>query len=154
MVRLARNERGFTLIELLIVVAIIAILTTIITSLYTNIQARARLAKAQADVRAIASALSMYSTHCGGFPDNGSAATDCPIAVGQNGAMPSALLAPQTNAMNQVAGPFLNGTPALPGGWTGSGTSYKYATALAGTFLICASGDGTAAASDGGSTCP
>ena len=149
-----RQEAGFTLIELLIVVAIIGILAAIALLLYQNMQTRARIAKAQADTRAIASAIGIYSGVCGGLPDNTSTGTNCPMASGQSGAMPSVLLTQQTNAQNQIAGPFLNAMPSLPQGWTGSGTSYKYVSTTFGTYTVCGSGDSTAADSNGGATCP
>ena len=62
------NQKGFTLIELMIVVAIIGILTAIAFPLYANIQARARVAKAQADARTLASAVVVYSAHTGVLP--------------------------------------------------------------------------------------
>jgi Tfp pilus assembly protein PilE len=110
----------------MIVVAIIGILAAIAIPLYANVQTRARIAKAQADTRTMASAVSLFNAHMGTLP---AALTD--------------LTSQQTNGLNQVAGPFMGTIPSSPPGGTPAWGAYGYTANTNGTFSITATGDGT-----------
>jgi prepilin-type N-terminal cleavage/methylation domain-containing protein len=65
-----RRQRGFTLIELLIVVAIIAILAAIAVPNFLEAQTRSKIARVEADMRALCTALEAYRVDNNEYPRN------------------------------------------------------------------------------------
>lgn len=68
------SRSGFTLVELLIVVAIVAMLAAIAVPNFQAAQARAKVARTEADLYAIATGLETYRTDFNGYPVVGSLA--------------------------------------------------------------------------------
>ena len=64
-----KKIKGFTLIELLIVVAIIGILAAIAVPNFLNAQIRAKVSRTMSDIRSLSTALEMYHTDHGDYPE-------------------------------------------------------------------------------------
>lgn len=62
-------QRGFTMIELLVAATIIAVLSTIGIVSYTSLNQRARDGKRKADLEQVRSALELYRTDNGEYPE-------------------------------------------------------------------------------------
>ncbi|KKQ92408.1 MAG: General secretion pathway protein G [Candidatus Woesebacteria bacterium GW2011_GWA2_40_7] len=72
-------EIGFTLVELLVVMAILGVLVTIALVSFRNSQARGRDAQRKSDLKQISSALELFYSDYGKYPDDsGGAILACP----------------------------------------------------------------------------
>ena len=75
-----KNHRSaFTLIELLVVVVIIAILAAIALPNFLDAQARAKAARARADIRTIVTALETYRVDHNGYPSYHYSSSSSPL---------------------------------------------------------------------------
>jgi prepilin-type N-terminal cleavage/methylation domain-containing protein len=139
------TQRGFTLVELTVVMAVLGVLTVTALTLYANLQGRARVAKAQADLKGLQWALVAFGAHCGDVPNTATTFSDLtPLALAAApdtcaNALTGTLagLGQQVADANNVpAGPFYTAgaTLAPATGWT-----YTYTRMGPGQFILTAS---------------
>jgi len=108
------------------VLAVISIVAALAVPLYANEEARARIAKVQAELRTLACAVNLYAAHMGMLPPA--------LTVLSSAAV---------NGLNQSAGPFVPFIPMPSSGGSPDWGAYLYTSSTAGTFSITATGDGT-----------
>lgn len=139
------TQRGFTLVELTIVMAVLGILAVTALTLYANLQGRARVAKAQADLKGLHWALVAFGAHCSDVPNTATTFTDvAPLVLGS---APDTCANAVTGTLaglgqqvadtdNVPAGPFYTAgaTLAPATGWT-----YTYTRIGPGQFTLTAS---------------
>ncbi|MBU3978095.1 prepilin-type N-terminal cleavage/methylation domain-containing protein [Patescibacteria group bacterium] len=79
-----KNQKfqGFTLIELLVVIVIIGVMTSFLMTNYIGVRIRSRDVQRKSDLRQIQSALEMYRSDVGMYPDTVSFVCDNSITSG------------------------------------------------------------------------
>jgi len=114
-----RQKSGSLRVFGLFTVLVLLILLAIVVPLYATVGGRATLAKAQADVQALASAVDQYQAHMGAPP-----------------ATLAELLSPATNTRGQTAGPYRASIPPTARGFS----DYRYERHADGHWTITTSG--------------
>jgi prepilin-type N-terminal cleavage/methylation domain-containing protein len=68
MISLKKHKSGFTIVELLIVIVVIGILALLVITTYSGIQAKARNAKRQSDIKSLQTQLEAFFSQNGYYP--------------------------------------------------------------------------------------
>ena len=109
---LSRERLAFSLTELLVVVAIMAVLSVLLLTGLRTVQIQAKKAQSLANLRAIGSALAMYTTENGGcFPASCSSAYGYPFwtdSLGSYVPPPVTMFKPDTGAKYTISPVFVD----------------------------------------------
>jgi prepilin-type N-terminal cleavage/methylation domain-containing protein len=68
MIQIKKRDKGFTIVELLIVIVVIGILALLVITTYSGIQAKARNAKRQSDIKAVQTQLEAFYSQNSYYP--------------------------------------------------------------------------------------
>src|ERR1700758_4099454 len=71
MISLKKRNRGFTIVELLIVIVVIGILALLVITTYSGIQAKARNAKRQSDLKSLQTQIEAFFSQNSYYPSLG-----------------------------------------------------------------------------------
>ncbi len=144
-----KNLRGFTLIELLIVVAIIAILAAIAVPNFLEAQTRAKVSRAENDMRTLATALESYFVDFNLYPAYAKHGSPASAVTADTGPLKNTTTDPGNqrtfrlrgqqepiNRFNTLTTPvaYLSSLPSEPFADT-RGLSYRYVCDIAGWIV-------------------
>lgn len=157
------HGKGFTLIELLIVVAIIAILAAIAVPNFLEAQTRAKVSRAKADLRTMATALEAYRVDNNNYPyvtDGAAGEWLMPAGIPVNRTGPGGLTTPIAYVASALYDPFVQdqrdfGTGQMPTGkqylhyerlgfgYDATGAAYNDNGSGMRAVRVCTDGNGT-----------
>jgi prepilin-type N-terminal cleavage/methylation domain-containing protein len=123
------RRKGFTLIELLIVVAIIAILAAIAVPNFLEAQTRAKVGRAKADLRTLATALESYRVDNNNYPyisDDAAGEWVMPAGIPANRTGPGGLTTPIAYVTSALYDPFVLDNRDGGGGKLPDGPQYLH----------------------------
>jgi len=119
MISLKKNDQGFTIVELLIVIVVIGILALLVITTYGGIQAKARNAKRQTDVKTLQTQIEAFFSQNGYYPN----LTDMNSATWRAANMKSL----DSGAIQDPSGSCTaSATPGTCFGGSGSGVAKQY----------------------------
>lgn len=129
------NKKGFTLIELLVVIAIIGLLSTLAVVALGNARVKARDAKRMSDLKQIQTALELYYTDVGSYPDSSGNLGEGNLTCLSNEGFEAA---PCTGTNN--SNPYMGNVPADP---SIPNAHYVYARTSANAYTVDATLENT-----------